>query len=105
MLKKLILTLSLSTVALIGAHAQGREYYVNGDRYWVNTTTEQIGGGRYRHILRAELYDTSEPNVYLSNIECNGDGDGRLSVTTESGDGVYWIDYSSEADWTWDASS
>jgi hypothetical protein len=102
MLKQLLLTLFLAVVALNGARA-GETHIVNGDRYYIETEMYRLGGGRFKHILRASLFNSSDPNVYLSHIRCNGDGDGDLSVTSYASDGVYIIDYDADNEWRWEA--
>jgi hypothetical protein len=102
MFKQLLSAVSFSVVALVGAKA-GETHIVNGDLYYIETEMYRLGGGRFKHILKDSLFNSSDPNVYFSHIRCNGDGDGDLSVTSYASDGVYIIDDDSDNEWRWEA--
>jgi hypothetical protein len=108
MFKKALLILSLATtLGVVGAKADTETRYVprTGEPYAVSTSTEELGDGRYKHYFHVELFNSSNDDIYLSHIRCNGDGNGYLKITDSNGDGVYSIDYREDADWSWDVSS
>jgi hypothetical protein len=102
MLKKSLLTLSLVAALVSGALA-GETHYVHGEIYYVSFSNQRLESGRYKHIMRASLLADNEPNISLTSIACNGDGNGDLYVTDSDGVGIFSVDYSSDARWTWNA--
>jgi hypothetical protein len=100
MFKKILLT-AFAALTFVGGALADTHVNHNGDSYYVALRDVSLGEGRWRHYFNASLFSNNAPDVRLTHISCNGDGDGALLITDYGGDSVYITDDVSSSHWSW----